>query len=93
MVAYYPETPSPEQQFLMRCMLVGLSQFYPCEICAEHLRDYMQREPPKVANNKDLSEWLCGVHNEVNTILGKPVFDCSKVLERWRDGPADGSCD
>lgn len=93
MAAYYPEQPTQEQQFLMRCMLMGLSQFYPCEICSEHLRDYMQRQPPKVSSNADLSQWLCGVHNEVNGILGKPSFDCSKVFERWRDGPADGSCD
>ena len=38
--------------------------------------------------------WLCKIHNEVNEMLGKPSFDCSRVLERWRDGPADGvSCD
>ena len=30
---------------------------------------------------------------QVNEMLGKPTFDCSKVFERWRDGPADGSCD
>lgn len=93
MAAYYPEQPSSEQQFLMRCMLLGLSQFYPCGICAEHLRDHMARVPPQVASTGDLSRWLCGVHNEVNTILGKPAFDCGRVLERWRDGPADGACD
>jgi hypothetical protein len=29
---------------------------------------------------------------QVNEMLGKPAFDCSRVMERWRDGPADGSC-
>lgn len=31
---------------------------------------------------------------QVNEMLGKPLFDCRRVMERWRDGPADGeSCD
>ncbi|KAI9599492.1 ERV/ALR sulfhydryl oxidase domain-containing protein [Syncephalis fuscata] len=38
-------------------------------------------------------QWLCQMHNEVNERLGKPAFDCRRVDERWRDGPADGSCD
>ncbi len=29
---------------------------------------------------------------QVNEMLGKPLFDCNRVMERWRDGPADGSC-
>ena len=36
---------------------------------------------------------MCELHNEVNDRLGKPQFDCDKVDERWRTGPADGSCD
>ena len=30
---------------------------------------------------------------QVNDLLGKPAFDCGKVTERWRDGPADATCD
>lgn len=48
----------------------------------------------QVGSGTELSMWLCKIHNEVNEMLGKPSFDCSRVLERWRDGPADGvSCD
>jgi FAD-linked sulfhydryl oxidase len=36
-----------------------------------------------------LSDWACRLHNLVNVRLGKPAFDCTKALERWRDGPAD----
>ncbi|GIM07466.1 hypothetical protein Vretimale_11592 [Volvox reticuliferus] len=91
--AHYPEHPSQRQQELMRGMMEGLAEFYPCEICAEHLREQVQRNPPQVATARDLNLWLCGIHNEVNEILGKPLFDCKRLLERWRDGPPDGSCD
>ena len=50
------------------------------------------RNPPIVDTRVNFSKWVCELHNEVNDRLGKPQFDCSKVLERWRTGPADGSC-
>ena len=50
-------------------------------------------DEPDTKDNQALSEWFCNVHNEVNERLGKPKFDCSKVMERWKDGWADGSCD
>lgn len=49
--------------------------------------------PLDVTSQKRLSEWVCKFHNRVNKKLGKPIFDCSKVDERWRDGWLDGSCD
>ena len=53
----------------------------------------MKKNPPDVTSRDTLSKWLCGVHNEVNLRIGKKPFDCAKVDERWKDGPADGSCD
>ncbi|GJJ70517.1 mitochondrial FAD-linked sulfhydryl oxidase [Entomortierella parvispora] len=93
MVAYYPDRPSIQEQSTMKSLLGSFSQFYPCGPCAEHLREEMKIDPPKVASRKELSYWMCGMHNKVNEILGKEIFDCDKVDERWRDGPADGRCD
>jgi len=31
-------------------------------------------------------QWLCRVHNIVNTRLEKPVFDCAQVRDRWKCG-------
>ena len=33
------------------------------------------------------------MHNDVNKRMGKKLFDCSKIDERWLDGWKDGSCD
>ncbi|KAG0055902.1 hypothetical protein BGZ83_007025 [Gryganskiella cystojenkinii] len=93
MVAYYPDRPSQQEQSTMKSLLGSFSQFYPCGPCAEHLRAEMQEDPPKVATRQELGLWMCGMHNKVNEILGKESFDCSKIDERWRDGPADGRCD
>lgn len=53
----------------------------------------LKAEPVAVNSSEDLSQWLCRLHNKVNVKIGKPLFDCSKVNERWRDGWLDGSCD
>ena len=59
-----------------------------------HCQWYLFQESPVVAQTgKDFAMWLCGLHNTVNKKLDKPVFDCSRIYERWRDGWKDGSCD
>ncbi|KAF9111758.1 hypothetical protein BGX27_004483 [Mortierella sp. AM989] len=93
MAAYYPDKPSTMEQSTMKSLLGSFSQFYPCGHCAEHLRQEMKVDPPKVESRKELAWWMCGMHNKVNEMLGKDIFDCNKLDERWRDGPADGRCD
>lgn len=91
--AYYPVNPSPQHRRNMLSLLQSLPTLYPCGYCGEHLGVEMQKNPPDVSGREQLSKWLCNVHNEVNERLGKSQFDCSRVLERWKDGPKDGSCD
>ncbi|KZT59427.1 FAD-dependent thiol oxidase, partial [Calocera cornea HHB12733] len=91
--AYYPPSPTAAHQQHMLALLHALPTLYPCAHCAQHLGAEIQRRPPDVSGREGVSRWLCDVHNEVNGRLGKPVFDCARVLERWRDGPTDGSCD
>ncbi|RUP49274.1 FAD-linked sulfhydryl oxidase ALR [Jimgerdemannia flammicorona] len=93
MAAYYPDTPTPSQEDSMRTFLKGFAQFYPCWYCAEDFRSDTTKNPPAVQSRERLGRWLCERHNEVNRKLGKDEFDCARVLERWRDGPKDGSCD
>lgn len=53
----------------------------------------LKKQPVEASSNRDLSQWLCRMHNKVNVKIGKPEFDCAKVDERWKDGWKDGSCD
>ena len=93
MAAYYPEAPSEEHRQRTLQFLNGFSHLYPCDHCAQHLREEMKMLPPDVSSASGLSQWLCVMHNKVNDILGKSQFDCKRVFERWRDGPPDGRCD
>ena len=91
--AYYPERPTPFQRANMLNLLHSLPVLYPCSHCATHLGEEMKHHPPDVSGRAGLSWWLCKRHNEVNERLGKEKFDCTKMDERWKDGPPDGSCD
>ena len=86
MAAYYPTQPTEEKQKDMKEFLYAFSKVYPCGHCAEHMQAEMEIEPPQVQSRDSLSLWLCTFHNKVNEMLGKPIFDCSRVLDRWRFG-------
>lgn len=81
-----------EQREKFRGLLSAVAAFYPCRNCAEHMATYLETNPPDLATRSTISIWLCKFHNEINEILGKPVFDCARLDERWRKGPSDASC-
>ncbi|KAG8731627.1 hypothetical protein FRC12_019649 [Ceratobasidium sp. 428] len=95
--AYYPESPTKQQQSHMLSLLRALPSLYPCSSCAEDFGKDLQSNPPEtaVSGRSSLARWLCERHNEVNTKLGKEKFDCGiqSLDSRWKDGPTDGSCD
>ena len=92
--AYYPDAPSEQHKQNARSLFNALPALYPCRHCADELSNEMQKVgPPDVSSRLALSTWLCQIHNEVNTRLGKKEFDCAGVLRRWKDGWDDGRCD
>jgi len=93
MAAYYPQKPTVNQQKDMEQFIRIFSRFYPCEPCAQDLRKDIELDPPQTQSQKSLSQWWCRIHNKVNKKLGKKLFDCSRVDERWLNGWSDGSCD
>ncbi|XP_047534752.1 FAD-linked sulfhydryl oxidase ALR [Vanessa atalanta] len=93
MAAYFPDKPTKVESDNMTKFFNIFAQFYPCEPCALDFQEDIKKHPPKTKSKDELAKWLCERHNVVNVKLGKPVFDCSKVHERWRDGWLDGSCD
>ncbi|RKP14771.1 ERV/ALR sulfhydryl oxidase domain-containing protein [Piptocephalis cylindrospora] len=93
MADHFPERPNLQQQHKAYTLLTNLADLYPCGECAEHLQVEVKNNPPDTRSRSLLSQWLCGVHNNVNVRLGKDAFDCSLLGDRWGEGPSDGSCD
>lgn len=83
--AAFPNKPSEMQRKDMRDFIRSWSKVYPCSICAYHMRQQLKTMPPDVTNKRSLSQWTCELHNSVNSMLGKEVYDCDaeKVLRKW----------
>nr|OQO21163.1 hypothetical protein B0A51_10906 [Rachicladosporium sp. CCFEE 5018] len=94
LTANYPERPCLTQQSDTRQFMSLFGKMYPCWVCADDFRAWMQNgNAPKVSNREEFGKWMCEAHNAVNVKLGKPSFDCDKWEERWRTGWKDGRCD
>lgn len=83
MAAYYPDKPTDQTRKEMTSFIGLFSKFYPCSYCAEDLRKDIAKYPPDTSSRKSLSHWFCDIHNLVNKKLGKPLFDCKLVDQRW----------
>ncbi len=86
--ATYPLRASPIQQSETRQFLHLFSKWYPCWVCADDFRAWMQEKgnEPRVEGREGFGRWMCEAHNEVNRKLGKKEFDCNRWEERWRTG-------
>ncbi|KAL1748196.1 ERV/ALR sulfhydryl oxidase domain-containing protein [Schizophyllum fasciatum] len=93
--AYYPERPTARQRAHMLSLIHAIPVLYPCSHCAGDFDEDVKVNPPDVSSRGALSLWMCERHNAVNAKLGRTKFDCAieSTDARWKDGPADGSCD
>lgn len=87
MAAAFPDQPSAVDQAAMDRFIYLFSRFYPCNMCAQTALQEMKRSPPVVTSGPDLHRWMCEYQNEVNERMGKPQFDCSLAMARWRGAP------
>lgn len=57
--------------------------------CASHFQDMLRKFPPQTSSREAASQWGCFVHNQVNERLGKEIFDCSEISNKYACGCAD----
>ncbi|KAB8238681.1 flavin-linked sulfhydryl oxidase ERV2 [Aspergillus alliaceus] len=88
MLARYPEDPTDEQQETLRSFIYLFARLYPCGECASHFQGHLKKYPPQVSSRNAASGWGCFIHNEVNTMLKKPIFDCNKIGDFYDCGCA-----
>lgn len=77
LAARYPEVPSKADRVAIQNFMAALGQHYPCPICRRHLRDKLMSLPVASENRRELSLWLCQLHNSVNKDLHKAQHSCN----------------
>ena len=97
LAATYPPQASAAEQSDMAAFMTLFSRLYPCWVCADDLRAWMQKPENEIRRRLktrgEFGHWMCEAHNEVNRKLGKKEFDCRFWEDRWRTGWKDGRCD
>lgn len=83
LAATHPEKPSETEKARLARFMKDFSEIYPCAPCAESFRDIMKRNPVETDSGSAFSKWMCVAHNEVNKELGKELFDCNKIADKW----------
>jgi len=63
-----------------RLMLNETIESISCEDCKVHAKEYIKANPPNVKTDLDMFKYTCDFHNNVNTKLGKPTYDCNIML-------------
>ncbi|KAI9245106.1 ERV/ALR sulfhydryl oxidase domain-containing protein [Phascolomyces articulosus] len=86
MAAQYPEKPSSEERKALYQFFKLLSRLYPCGECAAHFQLLLKQYPPQTSSRVAASQWACAIHNKVNERLGKEIFDCSNIEEKYNCG-------
>ncbi|PYH72025.1 flavin-linked sulfhydryl oxidase ERV2 [Aspergillus vadensis CBS 113365] len=89
MLARYPEDPTEEQQETLRSFIYLFARLYPCGECASHFQGHLKMYPPQVSSRNAAAGWGCFIHNEVNTMLEKPIFDCNNIGDFYDCGCAE----
>lgn len=56
---------------------------------AAHFQKLLQKYPPQTSSRDAASQWGCVVHNAVNERLGKEIFDCGTIADKYHCGCAD----
>jgi len=82
----YPQNPSYAQKRAAKEFYESLSFLIPCPVCREHYQTHLQKMPltPHLDTRQDLFKWTVELHNEVNTLLGKPRLLESEVIYYYR---------
>lgn len=74
--------------------LISEAQLTPCLFidsgeCAAHFQEHLKKVPPQVSSRNAAAGWACHIHNEVNKMLKKDIFDCSKLGDFYDCGCGD----
>lgn len=57
--------------------------------CASHFQQHLKKYPPQVSSRNAAAGWGCFVHNEINAMLEKPLFDCNNIGDFYDCGCAE----
>ena len=80
----YPAQPTEADKAGARAFFESLGTVLPCPVCREHYIEKMKTTPITLDSKGELIYWVWDIHNQVNTLLGKPTVTIDAFLNRMR---------
>jgi hypothetical protein len=80
----YPNTPNENQKNNYKSFYTLIGSVLPCHICSDHYNEHLLIHPltDEVLSSKiNLINWTIDMHNEVNKIHGKKIYNYDEALE------------
>ena len=92
-MARFPDTPTQDESDALKSYIYLFARLYPCGECAKHFQQILKKYPPQTSSRSTAAAWACYVHNEVNILKGKPLFDCGNIGDFYNCGCDDENDD
>jgi hypothetical protein len=80
----YPEKPNDYDKQAYKNFYTIIKDILPCKVCGEHYNQHLKNHPldDNILSSKDnLVNWTIDIHNEVNKLNNKTVYDYDKARE------------
>ena len=80
----YPVNPSQQEKNNYKQFYTIIGDIIPCHFCRDHYKEHITKNPITdeiLSNRKNLLHWTIDIHNEVNKITGKNVYDYETAIQ------------
>jgi hypothetical protein len=80
----YPVNPSQQEKNNYKQFYTIIGDIIPCHFCRDHYKEHITKNPitdEVLSNRKNLLHWTIDIHNEVNKITGKNVYDYETAVQ------------
>ena len=81
----YPKEPNYTDKRTAKEFFEALAFLIPCAVCREHYSNHIHAHPITtfLDTRRDLLKWTIMIHNEVNKMLGKPIWTEQEVIDYY----------
>lgn len=84
--AAYPKEPNSDQKKAFVGLVNSYKNLIPIESYRKTYRDILATTEIKAENREDAVMSVCYFHNNINSYLGKEIFNCEEAFNFWGGG-------
>ena len=79
----YPDKPNEKDKDNYKIFFDSLQNILPCEKCKIHYSENIKKYPIDLESKESLVKWLFNLHNEVNKLNNKGIFNYNDFINKY----------